>query len=366
MPDGFTGSDRRLELVEVIRRIRNRWRIRLAMRGAVVVIAGTVLALLLSASGLEAFRFSSTAIIAFRLGALVVFAGLVAWAFVRPLRRRVSDSQVAMYLEEGEPALQAAIMSAVETSAIAGDDSPTGPSPRLVEKLVEQAIAECRAVDVGLGIEHRHVKRHAMTLAGVMAAAAMLLVFGPPFLRQGLSAMLVMYRSAEASSPYHIDVKPGNAKVPRGADQTITARLLGFTSKEAGLFVSAAPGAPFERVPLVPGKDPAGFEGILFHVEKSSQYYVESNGVKSPVFAMTVVDLPTVDKLVLEYKFPSYTGLEPRTVDPGGDIAVMQGSEGALKITPTMKTTGGRVQLNETESAPLTVQADGTLAGNFP
>ena len=30
-----------------------------------------------------------------------------------------------------------------------------------------------------------------------------------------------------------------------------------------------------------------------------------------------------------------------------------------------MATTGGRLQLNETESLPLTVQADGTLAGNF-
>ena len=43
---------------------------------------------------------------------------------------------------------------------------------------------------------------------------------------------------------------------------------------------------------------------------------------------MDVLDLPTVDKLVLEYHFPAYTGLEPRTVDPGGDIAAHQGHGG--------------------------------------
>src|SRR5437870_1857131 len=110
---------------------------RLAVRGAVVVVAGTLLALLLSASGLESFRFAPGAIIAFRLIALAVFAALVAWAFVRPLRRQVTDSQVAMYLEECDPSLEAAIISAVEATTNA--DNPSH-SPRLVEKLVEQAV----------------------------------------------------------------------------------------------------------------------------------------------------------------------------------------------------------------------------------
>ena len=59
--------EHRAELVEVIRRIRNRWRLRLAARGAVVVFVGTVLVLLLSASSLETFRFSVPAIITFRI-----------------------------------------------------------------------------------------------------------------------------------------------------------------------------------------------------------------------------------------------------------------------------------------------------------
>ena len=104
---------------------------------------------------------------------------------------------------------------------------------------------------------------------------------------------------------------------------------------------------------------------MLFHVEKQTEYFVEANGVRSPAFTMTVLDLPTVENLVLEYHFPAYTGMEPRTVDPGGDIAAIQGTEVRLKVSPTMTTGGGRVMLNENESAPLTVSPDGTLAGNF-
>jgi len=56
-----SGPDRRMELIDVIGRVRNRWRLKLALRGAVIVVAGTLTALLLSASSLEALRFSPTA-----------------------------------------------------------------------------------------------------------------------------------------------------------------------------------------------------------------------------------------------------------------------------------------------------------------
>jgi hypothetical protein len=99
---------------------------RLAINGAVVVVAGTLLALFLSASSLQALRFTATAIIAFRVVAFAVFAALVAWGLVLPLRRRVTDSQVARYLEECDPTLEEAIMSAVEASSLVTDEHDHG------------------------------------------------------------------------------------------------------------------------------------------------------------------------------------------------------------------------------------------------
>ena len=129
-------THRREELVEVVREVRTRYRRRLAARGALIVLGGTMLALLISASGLETLRFSAPALIAFRLIVFAVFALLGVYAVVRPLRRQVSDSQVAMYLEESNPSLEAAILSAIEASAIPNE----AHSPHLVGKLVEQAI----------------------------------------------------------------------------------------------------------------------------------------------------------------------------------------------------------------------------------
>ena len=127
-----------------------------------------------------------------------------------------------MYLEECDPTLEAAIISAVE--ATAGDGS-AAHSPRLVEKLVEQAIEQCRTIEHGRAIERAAVQRHVVALGGDRRGRrARSIALGPAYLRHGLSALLVISRSAEASSPYSIEVKPGNTKVPRGADQSVTAQ----------------------------------------------------------------------------------------------------------------------------------------------
>ena len=133
-------------------------------------------------------------------------------------------------------------------------------------------------------------------------------MLGPAYLRHALSALFVVSRDVEAAAPYRIEVTPGNATVPRGADQTITAQLSGFDAEQASLLVRKTPEAAFERVPLVRGDD-GKYEGMLFDLAAPVEYFVEADGVRSEVFTLKVVELPYVQRLELEYHFPAYTGL---------------------------------------------------------
>ena len=63
----------------------------------------------------------------FRIVTLAVFAALVVWWLVRPLRRRVTDMQVALYVEEHETSLQAAILSAVDVGGTGAHMPPPVP-----------------------------------------------------------------------------------------------------------------------------------------------------------------------------------------------------------------------------------------------
>ena len=166
------------ELLGIIRSVRRRWRTKLAIRGALTVVAIGLLVFLASASALEAARFTAEAILAARIVLALAIAALVAVFFVRPLMRRVTDEQVAMYLEEHEPSLQESIISALEASR-AADGSGTAPSRALVQKLVESAVRRSQEIEHGRRVERGRFAATPASLAAVAVAAVALFAFGP-------------------------------------------------------------------------------------------------------------------------------------------------------------------------------------------
>jgi hypothetical protein len=151
----------RVELRDILQQTRRRWRLKLALRGAAAVFCGGVAVLLLSALALEFFKFSPAAILAFRAIVLAALAALIGWFLVRPLLRRVSDEQVALYLEERHPTLDAAVVSAVDAPEAAqrGDASRA-----FVRRLIDSALDYCRRVDAGRDTDRLPVRRYGIAL----------------------------------------------------------------------------------------------------------------------------------------------------------------------------------------------------------
>ncbi len=361
-----------IDLMDLIRQVRRRWRVKVALRGAAGVFALGMAVALASAYVLEVTRFNPTAIIGLRILTAVVWAVLAWTLLIKPTVRRVSDERVALYLEEHEPSLQAALVSAVDSSRAARASGTTGngsggsgPSDALVRRLVEKAVERCAAADFGRGLERGELRRYAVALGGAFLVVAAILLLGPAYLRQGASALLFMSQDVEAASPYRIDVKPGNATIPRGSDLTITASLVGFQSDQIELVLRKAPTAPFERLPFVRNNENGPLQARLFHLSSSAEYFVQASGVRSPLFELKVVDLPYVERLELEYRFPDYTGLAPEKNLNGGDIVVLTGTEVRLRAIPTIPSPSGRILLNDTKSVPLTRQQDGSLTASF-
>ena len=133
------------ELIRIIHDVRQRWRMKLALRGAAIAAGGVAVSLVGSAMLLQWMRFTPDSILLFRILLAMVVGVLAYLCIVRPLIRSVSDEQVALYLEEHEPSLEAAIISAVEAERA----GVATESPALVAKLVQNAVKKVRALEDG-------------------------------------------------------------------------------------------------------------------------------------------------------------------------------------------------------------------------
>ena len=328
------------------------------MRGVAIVLGASLAAFLISVYGLELLRFSAPAVVSLQILLWLAVSGLVARFLAWPLARRVSDEQAALYLEENEPSLETAVLSALE----AGGGS-ANTSEALEGRLVDNALDRARKIDYGRGIEQKGFYRASGALAAAAFATLALMLLGPVQLRHGASALLFPTRDAGTVNPYSITVEPGDVTIARGSDQLVVAQLFGFASDEVQVFFKSESSDVFDRLSMLPD-EAERFELLLLGLDENTEYFVESSGIRSDTHRIEVADLPYVDRLELEYHFPSYTGLAPRTIDGRGDIAALEGTQVKVKIFPTMLTPGGRLLVNG-KPAELSDVGDGTWLGSL-
>jgi hypothetical protein len=359
-------SDRRKvqdELLRVIRSVRRRWRVRVALRGVAIVLGVGTLIFVISAYGLDRLRFDPGAVIAFRVFAYAALGTLVLRFLVLPLWRRVPDERVALYLEEHEPSLEARVLSAVEFSGMEGEASGS-TSQAFVRRLVEGAAERCAEIDHGRRVEAAPLARTSGLLAGTTLAALAIVFLSPPFVRHS-TPFLMPWSDAGPANPYAITVSPGDTRVARGAELKITAQLQNFDADEVEIAVQRGPAGEWERFPMGIEEETGEYQFFLFELDERTEYFVEASGVRSNLFRIEVVELPYVQGLVLEYHFPAYVGLQPQRQEDGGDIAALRGTEVRFFITPTVAVAGGAIVVEDQETIALAAEEDGTLTASL-
>ena len=189
MTDDVRPDDSSTELVDVIREVRRRWRMKLALRGALGVLGLGLIVLLLSAYGLESWRF--TAVVDHHVpdhprpgtrGPGRLPAGPAADAAVRPTSRSRSTSR--------STSRRCRRRSSVRSRPSRGAGRAR-LSASLVRRLVQSAVEKCREIEGGRGVERRAgAALRRARWRRLRVAAIALFVLGPAYLRHALSALL--------------------------------------------------------------------------------------------------------------------------------------------------------------------------------
>ncbi|MCC7051904.1 MAG: DUF4175 family protein [Gemmatimonadaceae bacterium] len=348
-------------LVPLLRQARRRWRLRHLAVG-VAITAGAVCTVLgIGALVLEAARFTPASITWARIALGIVTAIAVARWMLWPLVRRLPDDRLALYLEERVPLLGGAVL----TAATLRSRDTTGHSAVLERGLVADATRRLDASPAVRSLERPATLRALACAAGAVLVFALLLHFGPPYLRLGATRLLSPSQAAALTPVYHIALTPDSLVVPRGSDVQLGAVLAGFRPELVELVIRRGADTVPERIAMGAGTAPGAHVVRLFDVTEDAEFHVEAAGVRSTMGRLIVKDLPGVERIGVELRFPGYMNLEPSVTDDGGDIAAPAGATALLKVHVTRPVSAGVLVFDAGPPVPLTRLDDSTVTAQF-
>ncbi|HET6862187.1 MAG TPA: DUF4175 family protein, partial [Pyrinomonadaceae bacterium] len=328
-------------LQSLLQKTRSRRKLLLTLRGFAIVLAVLAVVLLLTGWTAHRYRYNSNALVALRTGAFLSVLATIYFALLRPLLKRISDFRLARLIEEHSPGTEDRLVTAVEYGK---EDPGRQISPAILNRLYRDADDSSATVELG-----NVIRRSRLVFYGASALASLLifgavLKWGPKEISQGVTQLVSPTTLAASTNAMSIKVRPGTAKVPKGSDQDVIASLVNFDSETVTLF-SRPLGSKndFQGQPMEPAKARSDYRFLIFYIQDSMEYFIESNNVRSDVFKLDVVDLPFVKQLDLTLNFPSFTHLPPKVLEDGGDIAAIKGTAAMVTAKLSGRVKGARL-----------------------
>lgn len=333
----------------VARRRRVAWR-----RGLWLVAAVTV-AGVLSAMGLDALMDleATSGRVALSL-AVAAAVGVVAWRELwLPLRRRITLAAAARMVELRHPEMEERLSTAVE---LLGRGENIAGSRELLDEVVRSAVLDAGAVRPEAEVSDaaaRWPRRWALATLAIAALVAVLfpLQSGMLFLR--VVAPLANFGNAAASD---LEALSGDVVLMEGEPLTLKARA----STQAPVFLERrANGRTVSREKMLAASaEGEGVWSLSFPaVTESFGYRLTSGRARTRDHEVRVLPRPDIQTLEVDYEFPSYTGLPPRTdVESSGDILGVAGTRVRVRAGLSARPERVALSYDQTENAAPPVE----------
>ncbi|MGE5175744.1 MAG: DUF4175 family protein [Hyphomicrobiales bacterium] len=269
-----------------------------------------------------------------RVAFLLAAAVLLGVALARMLKARARLEDAALAAGRLLGARDDELLAALELT------SGEAPGGHYSDDLREAAVrAAAERADTAPLARLRRWDARGRWLAAAGAAAGLALVTA---LAGGTRTPLVLRHIADPATapavPVVIRVDPGSREIEGGESVPIRAYVRG-TGQRPKLSAETPTGwhdASFldadDRAGAAPGERAYTF--VLRNVKEDVRYRVTAGGGASPVYALTVRDLPRATGYRVRYDYPAYTGLRSEEANAlTGDLAAPRGSRAHVTVT---------------------------------
>jgi hypothetical protein len=141
------------------------------------------------------------------------------------------------------------------------------------------------------------------------------------------------------------EVSPGPARVVRGGDLAVLARVTGPQPGSVTLAFEEEGGMRLQY--LMERQEERTYRHLLRDVDGDFRYRIETSIASSLWFPVETVEPPSPGSFEASYTYPAYTGIETRRLAVNGDLEALRGTSVELEFEASKELAEGRVFLGE-------------------
>lgn len=352
----MASTDRIKSLVHEVRR---RWRRRAILQGLAVcvfvLLTGALLLLLLYTE----LNVPAAYVTAGAVALAVIFLGFLGYYVLRPAFYRITDRQVALFIEERLPELEDRLNSAIEID----DRLLSREHSLLIDRLIEDAVQRSVVVPPATLIDE---KRGRILAACAAASLVLFMIFGYSSIDslRGPEGALSLSSIVPVQRPL-MTVTPGDAEIEKGASQDVVVELREDTDDAVELHYRLGGGA-WQKASMTKALDEPAFLYAFTDVQEPIEYYATTGENRSDTYTISLYEFPNVAQIDLTYIYPRYTGRAPRVEEDAlGDIEGLKGSTVTLAVHTTGTTERAELVLDDGRTVALKSAGDGRFEGRL-
>lgn len=291
---------------------------------------------------------------------LLTLLALGLYIFI-PAWRSVALRQVLTEIEQTYPDLHDDLTNAIELNPeVLQRTNPHGMAMELVHALHRNTVtklARCQAREV--------IRRHpfvGLSRGGLLLGATILVTLIQPLLLAESLRIIVQPWHYLPPREIHLAITPAQATIAQGTNLEIQAQASGRLPNTMSVLIKR-PEQPDKRYPMQ--RVEAGvFRYTFLKPQASFVFHATADGFKSAAGIVNIVPSPAVGKLVLQYVYPDYTGLQPRKQEGGGDIQALPGTQIQVRLQSNVPLTRAVLSFGSGQELPMNI-AEKSLQGEI-
>jgi hypothetical protein len=275
---------------------------------------------------------------------------LLSWFVVRPWMTgwlgRTRYKTIAHTVTRNQPDLQSKLVSLLE---LCNGESSAAPRS-LVDNAVKALNTEVSNLPLIEKVDWKQPIIWSRYAAIPLGLIAVLTLAAPQGFRDASIRLFSPRTTFERPAPFALTVTPGNIEVTRGDSLTIIATASGETLPEIVSFELGVPGESSLRSHSVRTNTSGRFLHREHNLRLPLRYRAVSGSVRSPWYAVTVIDRPILRDLQVTLRPPAYTGLPAEQLPPGtGNITALQGTIANIRVRSSDPDVIARLSMDDTD-----------------